>query len=387
MKHILKSHEIIKTDFIRAEGSYLFDPKGKKYIDFEAGIWCTALGHSHSRINQVMLSQIEQVMHLGTRFPSMLAEEAAMEVLDIAGIPGGKCLFLSSGSEAVEFGVQAARRITGKPLLLTFSSSYLSAYGTAGRKSPDQWRLLDWSQCDESERQKCCEDCEQVKALPFDQIGGFILEPGSSSGQVRFPPNGLVQLLADRVKRSGGLIVVNEVTTGMGRTGEWFGYEHYDLQPDIVAIGKGLGNGYPVSAVAVRPEVAEKLEDGVFRYAQSHQNDPLGCAVAREVIRMMREERLVERSRQVGAVFLEKLNRLVERKPALKEARGRGLMIALEFESSPGPAEVSRVFQNLFEEGFIVGCHPGSNLLRFLPPLTIAEQDIDALISAITSLV
>jgi acetylornithine/N-succinyldiaminopimelate aminotransferase len=383
MKHILKSHEILKTDFVRAKGCYLFDSQGKRFIDFESGIWCTALGHNHPRINQVVRSQIEQLIHLGTRFPSMLAEESALEVLDITGISGGKCLFLSSGSEAVEFGVQAARRVTGKPLLMTFVDSYLSAYGSAGRKSPDQWHLFDWSKCSECDRLDCWEDCEQVKALPFDQIGGFVFEPGSSSGQVRFPPKGLVQLLADRIKQSGGLVLVNEVTTGMGRTGEWFGYGHYSLEPDIVAIGKGLGNGYPVSAVAVRPEVAEKLEDGVFRYAQSHQNDPLGCAIAREVIQVMREENLVERSRQVGGTFLEKLQGLVERKPALKETRGRGLMIALEFESSTGPAEVSRVFQNLFDESFIVGCSPAANLLRFLPPLTIEEQDIDALVSAI----
>jgi acetylornithine/N-succinyldiaminopimelate aminotransferase len=383
MNHILKSHEILKTDFVRGEGTYLFDSKGKKFIDFESGIWCTALGHSHLRINQVIHSQIEQVMHLGTRFPSMLAEEAAIEVLDITGISGGRCLFLSSGSEAVEFGVQAARRTSGKPLLLTFSNSYLSAYGSSGTKSPDQWRLLDWSECSGCDRQECWEDCEQVKALPFDQIGGFVFEPGSSSGQVRFPPNGLVQLLADRTKRNDGLVVVNEITTGMGRTGKWFGYEHYGLEPDIVAIGKGLGNGYPVSAAAMKPEVVEKLEDGVFRYAQSHQNDPLGCAVALEVIRVMKEESLVERSRQVGAIFLEKLKGLVERKPGLKEARGRGLMIALEFVSSAGPAVVTQVFQSLFDEGYVVGCSPASDLLRFQPPLTIAEQEIGALVSAI----
>jgi acetylornithine/N-succinyldiaminopimelate aminotransferase len=383
MNHILKSHEILKTDFVRAEGSYLFDSKGKKYTDFESGIWCTALGHSHPRINKVVQSQIEQVMHLGTRFPSMLAEEAANEVLDIAGIPQGKCLFLSSGSEAVEFGVQAARRTSDKPLLLTFSNSYLSAYGLAGRKSSDHWRLLDWSLCAHCEREGCWQECEQVKGLPFDQIAGFVLEPGSSSGQVRFPPKGLVKLLADRVKRGGGLVIVNEVTTGMGRTGEWFGYQHYDLEPDMIAIGKGLGNGYPVSAVAMKPGVAEKLEDGVFRYAQSHQNDPLGCAVAQEVIRVMREERLVDRSRQVGGSFLEKLNGLVERTPGLKEARGRGLMIALEIGSSLALEDVSKIFQSLLDEGYIVGSNPAAKLLRFLPPLTIAEQEIDALVSAI----
>ena len=102
------------------------------------------------------------------------------------------------------------------------------------------------------------------------------------------------------VQQAGGLVMVNEITTGMGRTGKWFGFQHYDIQPDIVALGKGLGNGYPVSAVAMSKEVAEKLETSGLRYAQSHQNDPLGCAVAGEVIRIMLKEDWVERGSGAG---------------------------------------------------------------------------------------
>ena len=147
MDHILQCHKITKTDFVRGQGCYLYDEQGKRYIDFESGSWSTALGHSHPRINQVMEAQIKKVIHLGTYYPSLLAEDAAMDVLDIVGIDDGKCVFLSSGSEAVEFAVQAVRRITGKPLLLTFTNSYLAAYGSAGRKSTDEWYLLDWSAC------------------------------------------------------------------------------------------------------------------------------------------------------------------------------------------------------------------------------------------------
>ena len=147
MEHILRCHDIVKTDFVRGEGCYLYDTHDQRYIDFEAGIWCTALGHNHWRINQVMQTQIQKIIHLGTRYPHFLAEEAATEVLDVAGLPNGKCTFLSSGSEAVEFGVQITRRMTGRPLLLTFSDSYLAAYGSAGKKNPDEWYRLDWQAC------------------------------------------------------------------------------------------------------------------------------------------------------------------------------------------------------------------------------------------------
>ena len=108
MDHILQCHKITKTDFVRGQGCYLYDIRGKQYIDLESGIWAAALGHCHPRVNQVMEAQIKKVMHLGTYYPSPLAESAAMDVLDIVGIDDGKCVLLSSGSEAVEFGVQAA---------------------------------------------------------------------------------------------------------------------------------------------------------------------------------------------------------------------------------------------------------------------------------------
>jgi acetylornithine aminotransferase len=268
MNHILKCHDIIKTDFVRAENCYLYDSQGRRYIDFESGIWCTALGHSHPRINQVMHSQIEKIVHLGTRYPADLAEQVAMDVLDLVGLEGGKCAFLSSGSEAVEFGVQAARCISGKPLLLSFSNSYLAAYGSAGRKSAVEWHLFDWA------AHSNLEEGDWLKDIPFERIGGFVFEPGGSgSSFVRFPPGDVVQAIVSRIRQAGGWIVANEITTGMGRTGKWFGFQHYNIQPDIVALGKGLGNGYPVSAVAMRRDMAEKLEESGFRYAQSHQND------------------------------------------------------------------------------------------------------------------
>ncbi len=129
MNHILRCHEITKTDFVRGDGCYLYDVHGKKHVDFEAGIWATALGHNHPRINQTIRTQLEQVTHLGTRYPNMLTEEAAVAVLGTVGLADGKCVFLSSGSEAVEFGVQVARRLTGQPLLLMLAGSNMGSYG------------------------------------------------------------------------------------------------------------------------------------------------------------------------------------------------------------------------------------------------------------------
>jgi acetylornithine aminotransferase len=377
MNHIIKSHDILKTDFERAENCYLYDRQGKRYIDFESGIWSTSIGHSHPRINQVMKDQIDKVMHLGTCTPSYIAEEAAMEVLDIVGIEDGKCTFLSSGSEAVEYAVQAARRITGKSQLLTFTSSYLAAYGSAGGKLAEEWPVLDWQG---REHQS---PGEIIKSIQFDMLGGFVFEPGGSGiSYVKFPPKDLVQEIARRVKRAGGLLVVNEVTTGMGRTGKWFGFQHYDLQPDIVALGKGVGNGYPVSVVAMTRGYAEKLEDSGIKYAQSHQNDPLGCAVVKEVIAVIREDDLIARGISIGEYFLEGLQQLSKKYQVIKETRGRGMLLALEFHPHKS-ISASSVFEALFNQGFLVGVYPEGDILRFDPSLTIEKADIGLLLDAL----
>jgi acetylornithine/N-succinyldiaminopimelate aminotransferase len=382
MEHLLKCHEIAKTDFQRGEGCFLYDDSGRRYTDFEAGIWCTALGHNHPQIQKAITDQVGKLVHLGTRYPSRLAEEAAQALLDVCGISQGKCIFLSSGSEAVEFGVQAARLCCGRALMLTFPNTYLAAYGFAGQKQGQEWVYFDWRACEGCpSRDDCDPGCPSFDSLPFESLAAFVFDGGNASGQVRLPPVGVVRELSRRVRETGGLVVANEITSGMGRTGAWFGYQHYGLQPDIITVGKGLGNGYPVSAVVLRLETAVELEGSGLRYAQSHQNDPLGCAVAIEVLAVMQAEALVERSRRVGELFKRELDRLCQRQRVLKQVRGRGLMIALEFEAAaPDPAAVNR---QLLENGFLVGCTPAANLLRFYPALVIGEGEIRELVASL----
>jgi acetylornithine/N-succinyldiaminopimelate aminotransferase len=383
MNHVLRcsGYKVVKTDMVRGRDCYLYDAYDKRYVDFEAGVWCTALGHNNWRVNQAIRTQIEQIIHLSYRYTNDLIEQAAVEVLNTIALSDGKCIFLSSGSEAVEFGVQIARRITGQPLLLTLSDSYLAAYGSAGRKSPEEWYGFDWSVCAACPHSDECDpQCSHLREIPFESIGGLVFEPGNTSGLVKLPPKQLIRALERMVKQRHGLVVVDEVTTGLGRTGAWYGFQHYALQPDIVALGKGLGNGYPVSAVVMTHDVADRLENSAFRYAQSHQNDPLGCAIAREVVTVIQEDGLVDRSNKVGTHFLHELGHLGERHDRVKEVRGRGLMIAMEFEEDDEHFSLTSVYRELVERGFLVGFKPEANLLRFYPPLTIGEKDIAQLL-------
>lgn len=385
MKHIIwyPGYDLSIKNIVRAENCYLFDTAGNRYVDLESGVWCTSIGHSHPEILKVLREQAPLIAHTGFSFSNHIVEQAAREVLSLHGFSGGKCVFLCSGSEAVEFGVRVAQSVNNRALLMTMADSYFGAYGSARRRPADEWFCFDWMACTGcEERGPCSVKCAHWAKIPFDQIGGFLFEPGSSSGLVRFPPEKLVQSMVAAVRANDGLVLVNEVTTGVGRTGKWFGYQHYDISPDIVAMGKGIGNGYPVSVTAFSPNLIEKLGDKSVAYAQSHQNDPLGAAIVLEVIRIINEEGLLEKSHRTAAMLMEGLEDVQALTNKIQEIRGRGLMVAIEMEDDAKATYTTLVQKELLKKGFILAQRPGLNVLRIDPSLTIESEDIDNFLMA-----
>ena len=390
MGHILEctGYEVLTEEIVRGQGSYLYDIDGNCYVDFEAGVWCASLGHSHYKVNQAIIAQLEKISHVGYRYPNAIVEETAQKVLETLDMPNGKCVFLSSGSEAVELGVQMARNISKKPLLLAFSNTYLAAYGSSGSKSSEEWFLFDWSLCNSCcNIDKCDTNCHLIKNIPFELIGGFVFEPGNTSGLIKLPPKQLVKNLEDLVRQNNGIIVVDEITTGTGRTGKWYGYMHYNMTPDIIAIGKGIGNGYPVSIAAMEQDIAETLEKNDFHYAQSHQNDALSCAVVKEVIDVIQQEDLIAGSSEVGEWFLQELQQLANKHEAIKEVRGRGLMLGIEFKESIEQVRLKALNKELFDRGFMVGYKAAANLFRFYPALNIKKNDIKSMLENLDELI
>jgi acetylornithine aminotransferase len=377
-------HQVLLPDVVRAEGPYLYDSGGRRYVDLESGVWCMSLGHGHPRLLGALRDQASRIAHAGFIFSSPIVEEAASEILDLLGMEEGRCVFLCSGSEAVEYGVRAARASDDRPLLITMSDSYFGAYGSAWRRDPEEWFDFDWSECSRCPRDfDCGPSCRRWAEIPFDRIAGFLFEPGSSSGMVRFPPSGLIERLTRTVREDGGLVLVNEVTTGIGRTGRWFGFRHYGLEPDVVAMGKGLGNGYPVSATAFAARVVERLGGGPVRYAQSHQNDPLGAAVAREVVRIIREEGLIERSLEAARILRAGLDAIAANNPRIKEVRSRGLLAAVELEDDSEDTLSRRVLREILNRGFVLAHRSGHGVLRVDPPLTIGAGDLRDFLNAL----
>lgn len=385
MNHVIwtNGHELIIEDIIVADNCDLFDINGKKFIDMESGVWCTSLGHGHPRINNAIRSQISKISHTGFNYCNPIIEIAAQKVLEVTELTNGKCEFLSSGSEAVEFCVRLAKTLTPGKKILTFSDSYFGAYGDAAAKENNEIFKFNWMTCScNAEADGCQAECDEFAAIPFEQIGIFLFEPGSSSGMVRFPSEKIIQKIVQRIRENNGIVIINEVTTGVGRTGKWFGFQHYNIKPDMIAIGKGIGNGYPVSVAVVSEWVVMLLGNTPFLYSQSHQNDPLGAAVVKEVIDTISDDNLIKCSHNLGEKFRQELNQLKSEHSIIKEIRGRGLMIVIEFTK-----DAKFIQSELLNRGFIVAKRSGHEVLRLDPALTIEKKNLEVFIDELTNII
>lgn len=364
----LSGHDLRLDNIIKAENCVIFDGEGSRYLDLESGIWCTSIGHSNPAVTRTIADNAGAFMHAGYCYNASVVDSSAGKVLGITGHKNGKCVFLCSGSEAVDLAITVSLHVTGKRKVLTLSDSYLSAFGHFA--NPDEIIKYDWL------------DGDAVNIVPYGEIAAFVFEPGSSSGLVRFPGNALIASIAEKVRDSGGVVIANEVTTGIGRTGKWFGFEHYSISPDIVAIGKGLGNGYPVSCVSCSEEIAGRIDLSRFHYSQSHQNDPLGASVALCVMDTIEKCGLLERADEVGRHIRINLGKIREKHGLIKDIRNRGLMFAVEFLPVENRSISREVTDSLFRKRIILTKRPGSEVIRFDPALTIEYDDVDYFLDA-----
>ena len=251
---IIPFYQRLNKVIIKAKDCLVYDAEGNQYLDFEAGDWAAILGHSNDRITSTINEQIERSIHDGLQFRNKESEDLSLALLEILIMQGGQSAFLNSGSEAVNLSITLAKNLTKRKQVLKIEQTYVSAYGH-GQISVENEDLLNIPM----------DDIGAIPQFDFQNIAAFVFEPGNSKSLIRYPSAVFVEALAAAVEQNGCLLIANEVTAGFGRTGKWFGHQHYRIKPDIVAMGKGLGNGYPVSAVSITDRVAAMFEKRRFQ--------------------------------------------------------------------------------------------------------------------------
>lgn len=388
--------------------SYLRDTEGKEYLDLGSGLWCAILGHSNPEFNKALTEQIERIIHLGGGFWSTSVLEAAEQIASVTPENLKKVVLLCTGSEAGEFAIKMAKVLTGKYEIVGMERGYygithgtLSASGQGTIHGVTSPRMVGCHKilapycyrCPVHEKYPGCGFlCLEVSKKLIDSnatgnIAGFIFEPILVSGGVIIPPEGYFKRLKQLANEYGAVLIDDEVTTGVGRTGEWFGIQPYDVVPDILFASKTLGGGFPVAAVVTTPEIDKQLSEKHLTHSQSHLFDPLPAAAASAIIKIVKKERLVERSKREGDYFLKRLNELKEKHELVGDIRGKGLMLGIETinpaNRSPNVEAGSRLEMELFRRGTITSFSTYASVLRILPPLTIEREDIDHAVDAL----
>jgi len=361
----------------RAEGAWVWDVEGKKYMDFLAAYSAVNQGHCHPRLVKVMEEQVKRVTLTSRAFRNDQLGPFCEELTTMTGFH--RVLPMNTGAEAVETAIKAARKwgytVKGIPAdqaeILVFAGNFHGRTTTIVGFSSDEEYRFGFGPFTPGFRILPYGNIDAVKAAMNDKVAAILVEPIQGEAGIVIPPEGFLRGLREITTEHNALLVVDEIQSGLGRTGKLFAYEHEGIRPDIVIIGKALSGGmYPVSAILADDEVMGVFHPG--EHGSTYGGNPLGAAVAREALRVLVDEDMVQKSAENGAHFLERLQAVES--PHVKEVRGRGLWIAIELNDQAGGAR--RFCEALQDEGMLCK-ETHSTVIRVAPPLTIGRDEID----------
>lgn len=386
----------------RAKNQFVYDADGREYLDFFGGIVTVSVGHSNERVTRAVHEQVDRLVHVSTVFATEPQASLARKIASIT--PGGrltKCFFTNSGTEANETAILAARCATGASEIIALRHSYHGRSSLAmALTGHSTWRLGGVAQpgivhahsaycyrcpfglCYPSCDVRCARDVEDlIRTTTSGRIAAFIAEPMQGVGGYITPPPEYFRIVAEIVRKYGGLFITDEVQTGWGRTGgKWFGIEQYGVEPDILTGAKGLGNGLPIGVTAATPEIAGSVKGLTI---STFGGNPVACAAAGAVLELIEQEDLLANAAETGLHLRARLDELAAKHPVIGDVRGMGLLAALELvedrgSRKPAPAAAAAVLEAARENGLLVG--KGGlygNVLRISPPMNIARSDVD----------
>jgi acetylornithine aminotransferase/acetylornithine/N-succinyldiaminopimelate aminotransferase len=362
------------VNFVRGEGVYLYDGAGRRYLDFISGIGVVSLGHSHPRLVEALSEQAKKLIHVSNLYENPWQEELARRLIERFG--EGRVFFCNSGTEANEAAIKTVRRyfrIRGedKFRIIVFENAfhgrtYGSLSATPQRKFHEGFEpMLEGFDVAKP-------SIESVEALVGEKTAGVMIEVIQGEGGVRVMDEAFLKDLQDLCRERGILLIVDEVQTGTGRTGRFFAYEHFGIEPDLVTLAKGLGGGFPIGALIAKPQVAEVMGPG--SHGSTFGGNALACSAGIVVVDEV--STLLERITEVGGYFMKRLEDL-----SFGEVRGKGLMIGVELDSP-----CTDLVLKALERGLLVNC-TAEKVLRFLPPLITNQQHVDECIDILRGVV
>jgi ornithine--oxo-acid transaminase len=361
----------------RAQGVWVWDVEGRKYLDFLAAYSAVNQGHCHPAILQALLDQAHKVTLTSRAFRSDQLGPFYQQICELSGF--AKFLPMNTGAEAVETAIKAARKwaytVKGVPAgqaeILTFAHNFHGRTTTLISFSTEEQYRAGFGPFTPGFRILPYGDAGAVERAMHPNVAAVLVEPIQGEAGIVIPPDGYLRRLRDLTTRHGALLIADEIQSGLGRTGKLFAFQHEGIRPDVVIVGKALSGGfYPVSGI-----LADDPVMGVFHpgdHGSTYGGNPTAAAVGRAALRVLVEEKMVENAAALGPYFLDRLRRIDSQH--IKEVRGRGLWIGIELHREAGGAR--RFCEALQKEGLLCK-ETHDHVIRIAPPLVIQKEEID----------
>ncbi len=371
--HLLPTYARVNLAFERGEGVWLIATNGDRYLDFTSGVAVNALGHAHPQLVAAIAEQAQKLWHVSNLYQLPEAERVAQRLCEASF--ADVVFFCNSGAEAMECAIKTARKYhaaNGHPeryRIVTFEGAFhgrtLATLAAGGQK-----KYLDgFGPVVEGFDQVPFGDLEATKRAVTDETGAILIEPIMGEGGVRVVEPSFLRALRELCDRRGLLLIFDEVQTGMGRTGELFAYQRVGVEPDIMALAKALGGGFPVGACLVTSEAAKGMTAGT--HGSTFGGNPLAMSAANAVLDVMLAPGFLERVRLTALLFKQRLAEIKDRHPSvIAEVRGEGLLIGLRALVPAGELVDAMRAEKM------IAVSAGDNVVRLLPPLIVSEQEV-----------
>jgi len=383
-KLLLPTYERNPILFVDGEDVYLIDEKGDRYLDLLSGIGVNALGYAHPAIESAIADQGRRLIHISNLYFHEGQAELALRLTEASGMD--RAFFGNSGTEAWEAALKLARahagllRSEGKTIGTRFlaleHSFHGRTMGSVATTHKEKYRE-PFAPVMPGVDFVAFNDVADLKAKFSTDVCAILIEAIQGEGGIRPVSQEFIAAARELTQSTGALLICDEIQAGIGRTGKWFAYQHYNIQPDVTTVAKPLAGGLPLGAMLCTEEAARAIHPGM--HGTTFGGGPLACAVALAVFRTIEEDALLEHVTEVGTYFHEQLNALAKKHPVIVDVRGKGVMLAAELDSADLAKEVLAGMQ----ERRILINRTSETVLRFLPPYILGREHVDTAISAL----
>ncbi|MDX8402633.1 MAG: acetylornithine transaminase [Mariprofundaceae bacterium] len=367
-------------DLVRGEGSRVWDADGRSYLDFTSGIAVNALGHAHPALAEALCAQAREMLHCSNLFGIPVQRELARRLAALSGLD--RAFFCNSGAESNEAAIKLARKYwadrgRARRTIVCMEGSFhgrtlatLTATGQDKVKSgfdplPEGFVHVSFG------------DADALRRAVGDDAAAVLFEPIQGEGGVRPADPGFLREARAICDETGALLILDEVQTGVGRTGAMFAFEHAGIRPDVLTLAKSLGGGMPIGAMLAAEDVAASFGPG--SHGSTFGGNPLACRAALTVLEVIESEGLVENARRQGARLADGLRGIAARDARVTEVRGAGLLLGMALETEAAP-----IIEAARTEGLLL-LSAGPNVVRLLPPLNVRDEEIDAALSMLAA--